>query len=90
EILVTAYGQRGILTNQLKDGRWEAQVGLIKMTLKRDEFGLVKAEKEGQPQKKQIHTVKRANVKGPKARLDLRGKRYEEAMQELDEFIDQA
>lgn len=90
EILVTAYGQRGILTNQLKDGRWEAQVGLIKMTLKRAEFGLVKAEKEGQPQKKQIHTVKRANVKGPKARLDLRGKRYEEAMQELDEFIDQA
>lgn len=33
DIIVTAYGQRGTLTNQLKDGRWEAQVGLIKMTL---------------------------------------------------------
>ena len=90
EILVTAYGQRGTLINQLKDGRWEAQVGLIKMTLKREEFGLVKAEKDSQPQQKQVHVVKRSSGKGPRARLDLRGKRYEEAMQELDEFIDQA
>lgn len=90
EILVTAYGQRGTLTNQLKDGRWEARVGLIKMTLKRDEFGLVKTEKESQPKQKQVHVVKRTSSKGPSARLDLRGKRYEEAMQELDEFIDQA
>jgi DNA mismatch repair protein MutS2 len=90
EILVTTYGQRGTLINQLKDGRWEAQVGLIKMTLKREEFGLVKAEKDSQPQQKQVHVVKRSSGKGPRARLDLRGKRYEEAMQELDEFIDQA
>lgn len=89
DIVVTAYGQRGTLTHQLKDGRWEAQVGLIKMTLAKDEFELVKAKKAVQA-KKQIHTVKRAHVRGPKARLDLRGKRYEEAMQELDEFIDQA
>lgn len=90
EILVTAYDQRGTLINQLKDGRFEAQVGLIKMTLKRDEFTLVKAEKEDKPKQKQVHVVKRNSGKGPRARLDLRGKRYEEAMQELDEFIDQA
>ena len=30
DILVTSYGQRGTLVKQLKDGRWEAQVGLIR------------------------------------------------------------
>lgn len=90
DIMVTSYGQRGTLIKQLKDGRWEAQVGLIKMTLKADEFTLVRAEKAEKPKQKQVHIVKRRAGKGPKARLDLRGKRYEEAMQELDEFIDQA
>ena len=90
DILVTSYGQRGTLVKQLKDGRWEAQVGLIKMTLEEQEFNLLKAEKEQQPQRKQVNVVKRANTAGPKARLDLRGKRYEEAMEELDAFIDQA
>ena len=90
DILVTSYGQRGTLVKQLKDGRWEAQVGLIKMTLEEHEFNLLKAEKEQQPKRKQVNVVKRTNTKGPRARLDLRGKRYEEAMEELDAFIDQA
>ena len=90
DILVTSYGQRGTLVKLLKDGRWEAQVGLIKMTLEEQEFNLLKAEKEQQPKRKQVNVVKRANTAGPRARLDLRGKRYEEAMKELDEFIDQA
>ena len=91
EILVISYGQRGTLVNQLKDGRWEAQVGLIKMTLEEKEFNLIKVEKEvAQPKKRQVNVVKRSNMSGPRARLDLRGKRYEEAMQELDGFIDQA
>ena len=41
DIIVLSYGQRGNLINQLKDGRWEAQVGLIKMTLEEKEFDLV-------------------------------------------------
>lgn len=91
EILVISYGQRGSLVKQLKDGRWEAQVGLIKMTLEEKEFNLIKVEKEAaQPKKRQVNVVKRSNTNGPRARLDLRGKRYEEAMQELDGFIDQA
>ena len=90
DIIVLSYGQRGTLTNQLKDGRWEAQVGLIKMTLEEKEFDLVQAQQEVPVKKKQVNVVKRAGGKGPQARLDLRGKRYEEAMEALDAFIDQA
>ena len=90
DIIVLSYGQRGTLTNQLKDGRWEAQVGLIKMTLEEKEFDLVQAQQEAPVKKKQVNVVKRAVGKSPQARLDLRGKRYEEAMEALDAFIDQA
>lgn len=90
DIIVSSYGQRGTLTKRFKDGRWEAQVGLIKMTLQESEFDLVKSDKAQASQKRQAHLVKRTSQKAPSARLDLRGKRYEEAMQELDEFIDQA
>ena len=90
DIVVLSYGQRGTLTNQLKDGRWEAQVGLIKMTLEEKEFDLVQVQQEAPVKEKQVNVVKRASGRGPQARLDLRGKRYEEAMNELDAFIDQA
>lgn len=46
DIVVLSYGQRGTLTSQLKDGRWEAQVGLIKMTLKRKSLILFKPSKK--------------------------------------------
>lgn len=91
EILVSHYGQRGNLVRQLKDGRWEAQVGLMKMTLREDEFEAIQKENSSnQPKSKKVSTVKRTKGQAAKARLDLRGKRYEEAMEELDAFIDQA
>ena len=57
------------MTNQLKDGRWEAQVGLIKMTLEEKEFDLVQAQQEAPVKKKQVNVVKRAAGKAPQARL---------------------
>lgn len=91
-IIVTSYGQHGTLTKLVKVKVWEAQVGLIKMTLKEDEFSLIKvAEEKEKPKKKHVNVVKKKSVgQGPRAKLDLRGKRYEEAMEALDNFIDQA
>lgn len=91
-IIVTSYGQHGTLTKLVKDKVWEAQVGLIKMTLREDEFSLVKSnEEKNKVKKKQVNVVKKKSIgSGPRAKLDLRGKRYEEAMEALDNFIDQA
>ncbi len=93
DITVTAYGQRGTLINQLKDGRWEAQVGLIKMTLKADEFTLNTSSKPSTASGSKTtggRRVKRQKAQKASARLDLRGQRYEAAMTMLDDFIDQA
>ena len=57
DIVVLSYGQRGTLTSQLKDDRWEAQVGLIKMTLEDKEFDLVQAQQEAPVKKKQVNVV---------------------------------
>ena len=75
DIVVLSYGQRGTLTSQLKDGRWEAQVGLIKMTLVRERnLTLFKPSKKSQLRRNKSMSVKRTSGRGPQARLDLRGK----------------
>ena len=65
DIIVTAYGQRGTLTSQAKNGNWEAQVGLIKMTLKADEFTLVRAQSKPNNLRRNRLTW----LKKPKSRL---------------------
>ena len=90
DIIVTAYGQRGTLIRQLKDGRFEAQVGLMQMTLTTDEFTLNKTQAQKQQQETSSRRVKRNKSKRASARLDLRGMRYEAAMEALADFIDQS
>lgn len=87
-IEVIAYGQRGVLTKSLKNGQWEAQVGLITMVLQTDEFKVIK--QEARQTTVNARPIVKKRTTSPRARLDLRGKRYEEAMQKLDNFIDQA
>ncbi|WP_035189830.1 endonuclease MutS2 [Ligilactobacillus equi] len=88
EVLVKSYGQRGTLMKKAGNHVWEVQIGILKMKL--DEADLEKIAEE-KPQK----TVNRASVKRSRsvrtsASLDLRGKRYEEAMNEVDRYIDEA
>ncbi|BDR58808.1 endonuclease MutS2 [Xylocopilactobacillus apicola] len=88
-VYLTSYEQRGVLLQKMGSNAWQVQVGSIKMTVSSDQLEKVQAAKSSPPV---IKTKVKANVKRtnemPSGRLDLRGKRYEEAVCELDHFID--
>lgn len=86
-VKVLAYDQTGELLKQVDDKHWEVQVGIMRMTLATNEIEKVQPEKSQTP-KRRVTVVKGAT--GPSTKLDLRGQRYEEAMTNLDQYIDSA
>ncbi|MBJ7694810.1 endonuclease MutS2 [Weissella confusa] len=93
-VLVREYGQQGTVKRKLKDGKFEVQMGILKMVLAEDEIekqnvAEVKSEQKAAP-KPRVNTSKAVNRANASATLDLRGQRYEAAMSELGQFIDRA
>lgn len=86
EVLVETYGQRGVLIKKRGDD-WEVQIGILKMKLNESELTPIAPAKE---KAAPMTTVARTSSKGVPASLDLRGKRYEEAMEEVERYLDQA
>lgn len=88
EVVVLTYGQRGELLRQIDQKHWEVQMGIMKMKVAVDELEKVKPDRTV---KRRVHnSVKRTSSAGVKIQLDLRGKRYEEALTETDRYIDAA
>jgi DNA mismatch repair protein MutS2 len=96
-VLVREYGQQGTIVRVLKDGKFEVQLGILKMILADDEVekqqsAPVKETKQTNKRSKKSHinTNKAISRAEASATLDLRGVRYEPAMAEVDRFIDKA
>jgi DNA mismatch repair protein MutS2 len=98
-VLVREYGQQGTVKRVLKDGKYEVQMGILKMVLSADEIEKQApvnnepksvAKKATASQGRQVSTSKAVNRANASATLDLRGVRYDAAMAELDRFIDNA
>ncbi|WP_125982353.1 endonuclease MutS2 [Loigolactobacillus iwatensis] len=87
DVLVTTYGQHGVLLQQLDKKYWEVQVGIIKLKVKVSDLEKTKAEAP-QKQKQQTTTIHATNRVNPT--LDLRGERYENALAKVDRYIDSA
>ncbi|QIL50940.1 endonuclease MutS2 [Weissella coleopterorum] len=102
-VLVPEYGQQGTILRQLKDGKYEVQIGILKMVLPGTEIekqsGVMATQTNKTKQvKNNVNAKSKRNVSlnqatnraNASATLDLRGVRYEAAMHELDRFIDSA
>jgi len=82
------YDQYGTIVRIDKDGKYEVQLGILKMKFEADDLEKVKST-EAEPERKPT-MIRRTKSSGLSSKLDLRGKRYEEAMTELDQYIDSA
>ena len=83
---VLSFGQRGTLVEKVSEEEWVVQMGIIKMKIAIEDLAPIA---ETQETKQQV-IVKSARSSHVSSELDLRGKRYEEAMKDLDLYIDAA
>ena len=83
---VLSFGQRGTLVEKVNDKEWVVQMGIIKMKIDIEDLSPIA---EAQEAKQQV-IVKSARVSHVSSELDLRGKRYEEAMKDLELYLDAA
>ena len=83
---VLSFGQRGTLVEKVSDEEWVVQLGIIKMKIAIEDLAPIAETQEA----KQQVIVKSARSSHVSSELDLRGKRYEEAMKDLDLYIDAA
>lgn len=90
DVLVESFGQRGVLVGKLSNKEWQVQMGILKMNIKEEELTKIAPEKE---EKVRITGLKSDSGGGRRtvtSQLDLRGKRYENAVSDLDQYIDAA
>lgn len=86
-VKVLSYGQMGTVTKKLGEHDYEVQIGILKVKVSdRDiEKTTVKKAKTKQVSVRATRPMRSGNVR---SELDLRGQRYEEALTNLDRYID--
>lgn len=85
EVEVLSYGQRGTVVEKRGKDQYVVQMGILKMSFNREDL---KPLQKKQP--KRTSNVQRGVSRQASTQLDLRGQRYEEAMRQLDSYLDTA
>ncbi|MGY3833950.1 endonuclease MutS2 [Listeria ivanovii subsp. ivanovii] len=86
-VRLLSLGQKGTLLNKINDTEWNVQIGIIKMKIKTTDLEYIQPEK---PKKQRIITSVHSSDSPAKSELDLRGERYEDALQKVDKYLDEA
>ncbi|CAJ1197237.1 Endonuclease MutS2 [Companilactobacillus paralimentarius] len=88
DVKALPYDQIGTIVRKNKDNEYEVQLGILKMKFGAEDLEKVQSA-EPEPEKNPT-MVRRTRSTGLSSKLDLRGERYEEAMSDLDQYIDAA
>lgn len=88
-VKVPSYGQTGTITKKLTEHEYEVQMGIIKVKVSDRDVEKIDGttKKQKQPVRATSASLRRSNAH---SELDLRGQRYDEAMTNLDRYIDSA
>ncbi|WP_137671155.1 endonuclease MutS2 [Paenibacillus naphthalenovorans] len=91
EVIVTSLGQRGHVVDIVNAQEANVQLGILKMKVKQDDLQLVKkASSQTKTPPKATSSLKRTREDNAKMELDLRGANVEEAIIEVDRFLDES
>ena len=83
---VQSFGQKGTLAEKADKNHWVVQMGMLKMKLPESDLAQMKPEKEPE----QRVSVRRSSSAGVSTEIDVRGERVEEAVNKVDQYLDQA
>ena len=86
DVYITSYDQYGTISRILKDNQYEVSIGNMSVKLAKKELTKVKTITNQQP--KEVNFSFRKSKETISMTLDLRGKRYEDAKEALDKYID--
>lgn len=89
EVMVYSLNQRGLVV-ELAGKEALVQLGIMKMKVRTDDLELIGTAPESKPTQRTVANVKRTRDEHVRNELDLRGANLEEALIEVDRFIDEA
>jgi len=87
EVKIIRYGQKGTVLEKISDEEFLVQIGIMKMKINQTDLELME-EKQKQQREIQTTGIKRASTAKPE--LDVRGRTVEDAIMEIDRYLDEA
>ncbi|KZE54705.1 recombination and DNA strand exchange inhibitor protein [Brevibacillus parabrevis] len=88
EVMVTSFGQKGTVLEKVNNDEFLVQIGIMKMKVRRDDMNVQNSITQ-KPQTAPYTSVNRRTA-SIKMDLDLRGYNVEDAIREMDQFLDDA
>lgn len=87
-VKVLSYGQQGVITKKLGDHEFEVQIGILKVKVTDRDVEKITAQATPKKAERAVRSSRGLRSTRASSELDLRGQRYEEALTNLDRYID--